>query len=250
MASFCFENGADPSPMGGTEQMEHGMSIGSLSNSTDSAASIGVQSCMQMSRAAGGAQNDVFGPLKMDPHGAPVDNPLPKLTLEAFAALDLFDSDDAHCSPAQALKMRQKGHIAPDGSVPTLQSYLTAAKWSDAGADSTLRAQAEKLPKIHAPLAVYFIPRGRAQAKHGVVMPGNYVAISKSLARMMAQVGPNVPVPMLSTTVYPDELVYHGHAHGFVYVPRSVQAGFERYQADVAAVVDTRRTLTRPRMLG
>ena len=215
------------------------MSIGSLGNSTDSAPTIGIQNCMPVGRTATAVPTGAFGRLNNDAYGAPADNPLSKLTLAAFAALDVFDAEDAHCSPAQALAMRDRGQITADCGVPTLQSYLTAA-----GADPTLCAQAKKLPKLHAPLAVYCVPRGRAQAEHGVVMPGNYVAISKSLARMLAQVGPNVSVSMHSTTVYPDELVYQGHAHGFVYVPRSLQAGFERYQADVADVADMRSTVT------
>lgn len=217
------------------------MSIGSVSNSTDSAPSIGMQSCMQVGRLAGSAQDGPLLRLRNDNQDALAGRTLPKLTLEEFVSLEDFDEKDAQFSPAQAIKTRLSGRINPQGGWPTLQNYLISPGLDDA-ADPTFCAKAQKLPKPHALLAVYCIPCGGERTKYGVVMPGNYVAISKSLARMMAQVSPNVPVHMNSTMVYPDELVYQGHAYGFVYVPRSVQNGFERYQADL------RRTLFEEKM--
>lgn len=54
-----------------------------------------------------------------------------------------------------------------------------------------------------------------------------------SHAQWFADVGLVKNARILSTKVFPDELVTHGNPHEFIYVPRSVKAGFERYLVDV-----------------
>lgn len=209
------------------------MSISGVNNSADGALSLANQSHMQAGRAGPLPHYPTRSRGRNEIHGTLAGSKIPTLTLAEFTALDCFEAGAAMCSPTEAFSLRLSGQINPSGPVPTLHSYLTSPGFIGDEAHTTLRTRADNLPQPHSLITVFCIPTGSKGAPYGVILPGTYVAISKSLARLMAKLGPNVKAPMHSTSVYPDELIYQGDLHGFVYIPRSPLLGFERYQADL-----------------
>lgn len=218
------------------------MSVSSVSNSTDGASATALLSPMQLGRTGFVVQ----APVQIRMHDIGHENrrsvDLPTLSRKAFAALDTFDPEESRWSPSQAFNLRKTGQIGLAADWPTLFNYLSAPGFMQDAPNGQRIAKAHKLPKPHAPITVYAMPCVKKPTPFGVVMPGSYVAISKSLARLMAKLPANVPAHMHSTKVYPDELLYQGDAYGFVYVPRSLQLGFERYQADLRRVLDEAST--------
>ena len=223
------------------------MNVGSVSNSTDGASATALLSPLQHGHTGFVVQAPVHGRICDTSHDKCGHVSLPALSLEAFAALDSFDSEVSRWSPAQALGLRSAGQIGLAPEWPTLLNYLGAPGFMQDAPHSQLSAKAHRLPKPHAPITVYGMPSGHKPTLYEVVMPGSYVALSRSLARLMAMLPPNVPTYMHSTKVYADELVYQGDAYGFVYVPRSLQLGFERYQADLQRVLGEASTQRVPR---
>lgn len=218
------------------------MSVSSVSNSTDGASATALLSPMQLGRTGFIVQTPVQVRMRDISHENRRSVSLPTLSLKAFAALDSFDPEEGRWSPAQAFNLRKTGQIGLAADWPTLFNYLSAPGFMQVAPNGQPIAKAHKLPKPHEPITVYGMPCIKKPTPFGVVMPGSYVAISKSLVRLMAKLPPNVPTYMHSTKVYPDELVYQGDAYGFVYVPRSLQLGFERYQADLRRVLDEANT--------
>lgn len=218
------------------------MSVGSVSNSSDGASATALLSPMQLGRTGFVLQAPVQVHMRDIRHENRRTVSLPTLSLEAFAALNAFDPEEGRWSPAQAFKLRSTGQIGVAADWPTLFNYLSDPGFMQDAPNGQRMAKAHKLPKPQGPITVYAMPCVKKPTPCEVVMPGSYVAISKSLARLMARLPPNVPAYMRSTKVYPDELVYQGHAYGFVYVPRSLQLGFERYQADLRRVLDEANT--------
>ena len=214
------------------------MSVGSVSNSSDGASTTALLSPMQLGRTGFVMQAPVQVHMRDIRHENRKSVSLPTLSLEAFASLNSVDPDEARWSPAQAFDLRRTGQIGLAADWPTLFNYLSEPGFMQDATNGQRLAKSHKLPKPHEPVTVYAMPCMKKATPYAVVMPGSYVAISKSLARLMAKLPPNVPAPMRSTKVYPDELVYQGDAYGFVYVPRSLQLGFERYQADLRRVLD------------
>ena len=90
-----------------------------------------------------------------------------------------------------------------------------------------------KLPNSNALMTVYQVASLESGADFGAILPGAAVSECVSHAQWFADVGLVKSARLLSTKVYPDELVTQGNPHDFIYVPRSVKAGFERYLADV-----------------
>lgn len=82
-------------------------------------------------------------------------------------------------------------------------------------------------------MTIYRTVSAESCSQFGAILPGAAVSESRAHAQCFADVCPNSAHKMLSTKVYPDELVTHGNPHDFIYIPRSVKAGHERYLADV-----------------
>ena len=218
------------------------MSVGSVSNSSDGASTTALLSPMQLGRTGFVMQAPVQVHMRDIRHENRKSFSLPTLSLEAFASLNSVDPEEGRWSPAQAFNLRGTGQVGVAADWPTLFNYLSDPGFMQDAPNGQRIAKAQNLPKPHEPITVYAMPCMKKATPYEVVMPGNYVAISKSLARLMAKLPRNVPAHMRSTKVYPDELVYQGDAYGFVYVPRSLQLGFERYQADLRRVLDEANT--------
>ena len=101
-------------------------------------------------------------------------------------------------------------------------------------------------------IVVRLLWRERQTIPPGPPMPASVIDASPAMPDYY-KLPPNVPAHMRSTKVYPDELVYQGDAYGFVYVPRSLQLGIERYQSDLRRVLgeaSTQRVQWRPHPRG
>lgn len=169
-------------------------------------------------------------------HAIPPSTAPAPLNLKEFFALDCGAGQDVSpWSPAQALRERLDGRIGADAGRPTLRDYLCRPGFMCDEPHSLVNTHLSELPKPDALLVVYglcFQNEETETTRCAVVMPGASVAISKDLARMMVPADEGHSFELVTTTVYPDELVYQGAPYAFIYVPRSLELGFERYQAD------------------
>jgi hypothetical protein len=209
------------------------MSLDGLSNWTESVHSSAFQNRMQSTPMRGAMLNSSQMRTRHELHETIVGKTIPMLDLEEFASLDFFDRNVSMCSPAEAFNLRSSGRLNVGGDLPTLHSYLTHPNFMAGEVHPILRAKAPKLPQPDTTLAVHCIKGEDEKTQYGVVMPGSFVALSKSLARLMTNASPHSRLPMNVTSVYPDELMYQGAPYGFVYVPRSLPIAFDRYQADL-----------------
>lgn len=144
-----------------------------------------------------------------------------------------FDCNYFSWSPLKAFKARESGQMGQGGELETLHTYLTQKEYRATTADTLLEVPPIKLPNSNALITVYRVASPESGADFGAILPGAAVSECVSHAQWFADVDLVKNARMLSTKVFPDELVTHGNPHDFIYVPRSVKAGFERYLADV-----------------
>ena len=144
-----------------------------------------------------------------------------------------FDCNYFSWSPLKAFKARASGQVGADGELETLQTYLNQKELRFTAANILLEVHMFKLPNSNALMTVYQVASPESGADFGAILPGAAVSECVSHAQWFADTGLVKNAKMLSTKVYPDELVTQGNPHDFIYVPRSVKAGFERYLADV-----------------
>ena len=136
-------------------------------------------------------------------------------------------------SPLKAFKARESGQVGQGGELETLQTYLNQKELRSTAANILLEVHMYKLPNSNALMTVYQVASLESGADFGAILPGAAVSECVSHSQWFADAGLVKSARLLSTKVYPDELVTQGNPHDFIYVPRSVKAGFERYLADV-----------------
>ena len=160
----------------------------------------------------------------------------PVLSSAQLSSMDfapLYDCNYFSWSPLKAFKARDSGQMGQGGELETLHTYLTQKEYRSTTADTLLEVPPIKLPNSNALITVYRVASPESGADFGAILPGAAVSECVSHAQWFAITGLVKNARMLSTKVFPDELVTHGNPHDFIYVPRSLKAGFERYLADV-----------------
>jgi len=160
----------------------------------------------------------------------------PVLSIAQLSSMDFappLDCNYFSWSPLKAFKARESGQMGQGGELETLHTYLTQKEYRATTADTLLEVPSIKLPNSNALVTVYRVASPESGADFGAILPGAAVSECVSHAQWFADAGLVKNARMLSTKVFPDELVTHGNPHNFIYVPRSVRAGFERYLADV-----------------
>jgi hypothetical protein len=160
----------------------------------------------------------------------------PVLSIAKLSSMDSSPPVDCNYfswSPRKAFKARDSGQIGQGGELETLHTYLTQKEYRFTAADTLLEVSILTLPNPNALITIYRVASPESGAEFGAILPGAAVSESVSHAQWFADAGLVKNARMLSTKVFPDELVTHGNPHDFIYVPRSVKAGFERYLADV-----------------
>jgi hypothetical protein len=63
----------------------------------------------------------------------------------------------------------------------------------------------------------------------GDILPGSYVSESRKYVESHGENIINAPYEIFSMDVYPDELMTYGDPHEFIYIPRTKEAGYQRY---------------------
>ena len=160
----------------------------------------------------------------------------PVLSIAQLSSMDFappYDCNYFSWSPLKAFKARESGQMGQGGELETLHTYLTQKEYRATTADTLLEVPPIKLPNSNALVTVYRVASPESGADFGAILPGAAVSECISHAQWFADTVLVKNAKMLSTKVFPDELVTHGNPHDFIYVPRSVKAGFERYLADV-----------------
>ncbi len=162
---------------------------------------------------------------------------LPLLTLAELRNLDFELLNDCiyfSWSPKAAFDARETGEVGPDGESETLYDFLTKPDYIGIAAQTLLEVSPRFLPKVGVLMTVYRAADKGCGADYGVILPGACVTESKAHANRHADLYLNKQHKLMATKVYPDELVTHGNPHDFIYVPRTLTGGYERYVADVA----------------
>ena len=160
----------------------------------------------------------------------------PVLSLAQLSSMDFappLDCNYFSWSPLKAFKARESGQMGQGGELETLHTYLTQKEYRATTADTLLEVPPIKLPNSNALITVYRVASPESGADFGAILPGAAVSECVSHAQWFADADLVKNARMLSTKVFTDELVTHGSPHDFIYVPRSLKAGFERYLADV-----------------
>jgi hypothetical protein len=170
------------------------------------------------------------------PEGLMTAKVYPVLSLDQLRSMDFappYDCNYFSWSPMKAFKARDSGQLGPGGELETLQTYLNQKELRSTAADILLEVHLFKLPSPNALVTIYRVASTDSGSDFGAIIPGAAVSESLSRAQWFADDGQVKTTKLLSTKVFPDELVTHGNPHEFIYVPRSVKSGFERYLADV-----------------
>jgi len=170
------------------------------------------------------------------PEGLMTAKVYPVMSLDQLRSMDFAPPVDCNYfswSPSKAFKARDSGQIGQGGELETLHTYLTQKEYRFTAADTLLEVSILTLPNHNALITIYRVASPESGAEFGAILPGAAVSECVSHAQWFADDGLVKNAKMLSTKVFPDELVTHGNPHDFIYVPRSVKAGFERYLADV-----------------
>jgi hypothetical protein len=136
-------------------------------------------------------------------------------------------------SPKNAFDARENGKVGAGHEWETLHTYLTDADYRFTAADTLLEVKRCDLPNPEALVTIYRVTDPESGSDFGAILPGAAVTESIAHVQWFADVYPAKKHKLLSTKVHPDELVTHGNPHDFIYIPRSLKAGFERYLADV-----------------
>jgi hypothetical protein len=84
-------------------------------------------------------------------------------------------------------------------------------------------------------MRIYRTADASCGAKWGAILPGASVSESLEYVKRHADLHLDASHKVLSTMVYPDELLTLGNPHEFIYVPRSAQGAYQRYLQDVQA---------------
>lgn len=163
------------------------------------------------------------------------------LTQEGLRRMDFPLTNDCmyfSWSPKAAFDARDSGEIAR-GEFDTLYDYLTKSDYVDIAAHTLLEVEIRSLPKPTQLMAIYRVADNTSGAEHGVILPGASVTSSRQYAERHAELNCAGQHRLMTTMVYPDELVTLGNPNEFTYVPRSLTAGFARYISDLARITTT-----------
>ena len=158
-----------------------------------------------------------------------------------------YDCTNFSWSPKYAFDARESGEVGAGHEWETLHTYLTDLNYRFTAADTLLEVNRCDLPNPGALMTIYRVTGSESGSDYGAILPG--AAVSESIAHVQwfAEVYPSKKHKLLSTKVHPDELVTHGNPHEFIYIPRTLKVGFERYLADVKR--EQEAELARVRML-
>ena len=160
----------------------------------------------------------------------------PVLSIDELRSLDFappYDCGYFSWSPLKALKARGSSQSGEGAALETLRTYLTTVDYRRIAADSLLEVSPFALPRPDALITIYRAVTRDTGADYGAILPGAAVSESPSHARWFIDGSTEEEPRLFSTRVFPDELVTHGNPHDFIYVPRSLEMGFDRYLGDV-----------------
>ena len=138
-------------------------------------------------------------------------------------------------TPREALDARANGDLEKASGLETLHDYLTIEDYRDVVCTLLLEVPAAKLPKPNEPMRIYRTADASCGATWGAILPGASVSESLAYVKRHADLHLDASHKVLSTMVYPDELLTLGNPHEFIYVPRNADGAYQRYLQDVQA---------------
>ena len=136
-------------------------------------------------------------------------------------------------SPKAAFDAREASEVGESPGFETLYDYLTKPEYVDVAANTLLEVAESHLPRADVLLTIYRAADSECGSDYDAILPGASVTTWKTYAIRHAELHMSNQHKLMSTKVYPDELVTRGDAHEFTYVPRSLAVGFQRYTDDV-----------------
>lgn len=161
---------------------------------------------------------------------------MPVLTMEQLRNLN-FESFKGSTrftwTPTAAFEAREAGKIGSNVEYQTLHDYLTRPEFLTFANTVLLNGGKGIRPRPNRLMTVYLAADQDRGSTLGVVLPGASVTEMKSLSKDLAFFYMRSKERLISTEVYPDELVTREEPHDFTYVPRSLSVAYTRYIADV-----------------
>jgi len=176
-----------------------------------------------------------------DAWASKVGAPMAAMNQDGLRELDfplMNDCMNSSWSPKAAFDARESGEIAR-GEFETLYDYLTKSDYVETAAHTLLEVAIRSLPKPTQLMTIYRIADSTCGAERGVILPGASVTNSRPYAERHAELYCAGQYRLMTTKVYPDELVTFGNPNEFTYVPRSLTTGFARYLSDIARITPT-----------
>jgi len=160
-------------------------------------------------------------------------NPMP--SIEQFRNLEFEicnESPNSSWTPKAAFDAREAGLVGRFGEYETLSQYLENPDYIDEAA-VVLGTHVCLLPKPDELITVYRANDATCGANFGSILPGASVTDSEDYAKRHADFYLNKQSRIMTLEVYPDELVTFGNEGEFIYVPRSLADGHQRFLSDV-----------------
>lgn len=163
--------------------------------------------------------------------GAPTAMTLEQLVDLKFAkeGLSWYDS----WTPKVAFDARNHGEVGYGADFETLFEYLRDARHNWVASMLLLDVPKSELPGANDLIRIYRSADASSGAQWGAILPGASVSESYEYVVRHGELYCDETRTILTSCVYPDELVTLGSPHAFTYVPRSISSGYARYISDM-----------------
>ncbi len=176
--------------------------------------------------------------------GVPTAMPLEQLLDLNFAGVGA--SWYGSWTPRVAFEARSQGLVGYRADFETLYEYLRDSRHRSVASTLLLDVPLSELPGANELIRIYRAADASSGAQCGAILPGASVSESYEYVVRHSELYCDETRTILTSYVYPDELVTLGSPHAFTYVPRSVSLGYARYISDVGGF----GTLAVPRTSG
>lgn len=156
----------------------------------------------------------------------------PLLTKSEFRELDfpLYNGNTYFSwSPKRVFDSREDKDFLTEDGHETLQTYLSNNDLHDI---AKMLLNTNSLPRKGSLISIYRSLDSECGSEYGAILPGAAVSTSLNHAKWLSEIEPTANRALFASKVYPDELLTHGNPEDFIYIPRSLQVGFDRYLAD------------------
>jgi hypothetical protein len=156
----------------------------------------------------------------------------PLLDMSALRVLDFPHHNDCtynSWSPKEAFDARDDEDFLSASGNETLQLYLANP---DLRTSAHMLLGTRSLPRKDSLISIYRSIDRECGSEYGAILLGAAASTSMKFAQWFELPPSPTTRTLFTSKVLPDELLSHGNPESFIYIPRSLQVGFDRYLAD------------------